>query len=1167
MLNLAALLLLAACDVSETATTITGAVVDGAGRPVQDAEVFLAEGPYVGPNRWRSMGYIPARPELIATTRTDQAGMFAFDLAPEVPESDWARTWLVVWVHRPGQTLASYLVGRDWPRHAAPIKLRLTAEQPLLLEVTSPDGKPLPDARVTPHRVNNARLPRELADKLGSTTDDSGRTTLRLLDPASIDLLRVECDAYGTQWVGLPLPEADGARRVALTPVGSVRSRLMADDPRAVSAVPIRLATGLERNEEAPGGGFAETVTDALGRFEVKALAAGTLATTAEVPAEIPFRCQHGPRQAVAEGVANEFTISLERAVLVEGVVRDCDSGEPLADTSIWLDVFALPRNMPRSDQEGRYRAYLLPGQASASPWRMPRDYYYPSYTLDAQPVREGAERVELPPLLLARGATLRGRVVDEKGRGVAGAEIHCQWRLASSGPASQHAWSDREGAFEVYAVEPHAQLSLWASSAQGATAEPVQAVADAGQEIELVISQASALALEGRVLDRERRPVADAVVRLVWRQPDDENRAAAFAHFGGSERLLTDGEGRFRTPASLPRGLEYRAEIAAPGRSPTVTEFIDPVAWKSTSFGDIVMAAEPALRTVAGRVVDQHGAPLGAVRIFQSGDGPRRTQALTDAAGHFELPGVYAGPAFLFVEGPNLPLQGLRIDNDGSPAELPVHVGDDRPVRRLETLPEPLTSAERRKTALRLIEPLLPALKQGELESEKVSVLGILATLDPNRIAEYARLPVFSQLGLVDSEYCYHAARTLIYEDLEEALAMGEAIEQPHYRGRLYLAACDSLPDEQRERKMELLSTALLHARAEPERAQAVELMGQIGERWLDLGETERGTALLREGQKLAEQLPAPSEAAERAHDLAAHLRAYFAGSLARIDGPAAIKLSSGFSSDFADRYRVVVARGLAAHDPAAAERVLDDLDYGTGRDARALRVLHRMAAVDPRRAIRLARKLSEQADRGYALGIVAHGLVARDAAQATALLEEAFGLLERASAGGAYAWEHPAVLAAALLPVAERIDPALVDGYLWRAVAMRSPRAARVATEPGAALTTGALAMFVSRYDRQAARVLAAPIADHIRVFASDEDYWVTRLAWTSLAVVDAKRAEALLDALPEPPPLALRASKNIARRTLADAFSPTADRWWHKPYQFVLQMYDPDARDDAR
>lgn len=277
----------------------------------------------------------------------------------------------------------------------------------------------------------------------------------------------------------------------------------------------------------------------------------------------------------------------------------------------------------------------------------------------------------------------------------------------------------------------------------------------------------------------------------------------------------------------------------------------------------------------------------------------------------------------------------------------------------------------------------------------------------------------------------------------------MGESIGAARYRGMLYLAVCDRLPDSERARRAELLTTASLHARAESDVGQRVELMGRIAERWLDLGERERGTSLLREGQKLAEGLPAPSEAASRAHDLSAHMRAYFAGSLARIDGPAAIELSTGFPAGFADRYRIVVARGLAMHDAAAAERLLDQLDYSTSRYGQALGVLHRMAGIDLERAARLARKCDGDNECGYALGIVAHGGLKSDAAQAAARLEEAYGLLEQASADGIAASEisaHPAVLAAALLPVAERIDAARVDRYFWRAMAMRSPRPMRL-------------------------------------------------------------------------------------------------------------------------
>jgi hypothetical protein len=216
------------------------------------------------------------------------------------------------------------------------------------------------------------------------------------------------------------------------------------------------------------------------------------------------------------------------------------------------------------------------------------------------------------------------------------------------------------------------------------------------------------------------------------------------------------------------------------------------------------------------------------------------------------------------------------------------------------------------------------------------------------------------------------------------------------------------------------------------------------------------------------------------------------------------------------------------------------------------------------------LARQCDADNQRGYALGIVAHGLALDDGAQAKAILEEAYTYLERASAAGegaADANEHPAVLAAALLPVAERIDPALVETYYWRAMALRSPRPARLPTNRYGAVVTGAMAIFVSRYDRQAARVLAAPLAAQLQTLAADGDHWITRPTWGSFGMVDPAWAESLLETLPEPPPLALRAAKNVGRRCLAEALAPSADSWWHKLYGQVANVRDPDARDDER
>ena len=184
--------------------------------------------------------------------------------------------------------------------------------------------------------------------------------------------------------------------------------------------------------------------------------------------------------------------------------------------------------------------------------------------------------------------------------------------------------------------------------------------------------------------------------------------------------------------------------------------------------------------------------------------------------------------------------------------------------------------------------------------------------------------------------------------------------------------------------------------------------------------------------------------------------------------------------------------------------------------------------------------------------------------------LLDEAFGLLERAALDGSAdtaAWGQPAVLAAALLPVIERIDPALVDSYLWRTMALRSPRVAPGGGNDSVAVAPAALAIFISRYDREIARALVDPIAADAATLAAAGQDWISRIAWGALAVVDAARAESLIDALPEPPDHSLRAAKNVARLAAASALAPSPFGWRHKLYQLVPGLRDPDARDNAR
>jgi hypothetical protein len=182
--------------------------------------------------------------------------------------------------------------------------------------------------------------------------------------------------------------------------------------------------------------------------------------------------------------------------------------------------------------------------------------------------------------------------------------------------------------------------------------------------------------------------------------------------------------------------------------------------------------------------------------------------------------------------------------------------------------------------------------------------------------------------------------------------------------------------------------------------------------------------------------------------------------------------------------------------------------------------------------------------------------------------LLDEAYGLLEQAGSQGVGSFsDHPAILAAALLPVAERVDPALVERYFWRALALRSPRGLRPAENDDAQIVPAALAIFISRYDRETARALVSPIAAQIQALTISENEWIAKIAWAALAVVDVEWAQSLIDSLPDAPNKSLRAAKNVARRCVAGALAPSAAPWSRKFYQLVLGPRDPDARDDER
>ncbi len=256
-------------------------------------------------------------------------------------------------------------------------------------------------------------------------------------------------------------------------------------------------------------------------------------------------------------------------------------------------------------------------------------------------------------------------------------------------------------------------------------------------------------------------------------------------------------------------------------------------------------------------------------------------------------------------------------------------------------------------------------------------------------------------------------------------------------------------------------------------------------------------------------------------------------------------------------------MAQELAQVDSVAAERLLTTLKEPDQLARDLSRIGYAMALKDPARARRLAdRDLGKGPNaralpfaRAHALGMIALATADADKAKAARFLKEASAALtilaaegRRGSAGVEV--QDAATVAAALLPVAERIDPSLVPEHFWRTVSFRPLSTPGAVT---AAMSDSMLALLLARYDRDLAMLVLQPILDR---GPTAEDVGTTHTV-EAMAAIDPARAVAIVESLPDDPDLKhkpFQNPKNRARGALAAFLAGLPDeRWDHVAHQF--------------
>jgi hypothetical protein len=311
----------------------------------------------------------------------------------------------------------------------------------------------------------------------------------------------------------------------------------------------------------------------------------------------------------------------------VSGTVRDAATGKGVAGVTL---SFGGETGKAQSSPAGQYQLELPPGryevslQAEEHAASLPRPW-----VLIPQD-----EPVSGLDFWLQRTGSVAGRVIDARGKPVAGAQVTVSEARGSglleapSGPAR----SDGQGRFSLRV--PPGEVALRAEAAAGAAASRRFYVQPGLHLTGVELQLGTGGTLEGRLLRPDGVPASQGEVLL-----KDEV---------GLRRLPCDQQGRF-SAGGLTLGsklVQGAARGYAPSQVSEVSVQTGPVRSLTLQLGKA--------KGVAGRVLSPEGAPIAGVRVTVRAGGPQgpmvqlstQPEVLTDEAGLFQ-----------FLEVPDLPL------------------------------------------------------------------------------------------------------------------------------------------------------------------------------------------------------------------------------------------------------------------------------------------------------------------------------------------------------------------------------------------------------------------------------------------------------------------------------------------------------------------------------
>lgn len=577
----------------EKGRTIEGRVLDSAsGRPVPDARVWTRVGRGL---TWEpSAGLVETRTDAKGRFRLEGLGRGAVDLAAE------ARAY-----------------GRGTrPRATAggpAVEIVLLPGGAIVGAVTDPQRRPLASAVVRLEPSEGWRAPAIV------TTDAEGRFEFAGLEPRSYSVVaRHPGFAPGFVPGVVVEPDSELSVEVALDSPGAIAGRLVDEEVRPVA--------GLVLVAEANGSPTPPSLREVLraqagpdGRILLEGLPPGPLSIQAGAPALVVRRLDLDVPRGTPLDLGD---VVLEAGLAIRGRVRDA-AGSAIGDARVFSASPTGERAAETwTEPDGRFVVGGLQHGAHRVTVRAP------GFAVAQKTVEAGAEGVEV---VLTRGGTVTGRVVDESGRAVESFDV---WADAPDEPgAGYERVESAEGRFTLTEA-PEGEYVLRVDAPGRATAVVSGVKVRAGADTDIGrIRLTRGGVVRGRVTDAEGAPIAGATVDAEGPGGYGSAFLAVKSDLAGSFEISGVPEGIVHVSASHPR--------YAPGR-------VDGVPVEAARGPAEVTIVLTQGGRVEGTARYRDGSPVAGASVQIQGGAQRTTPIGPD--GRFGFDRVRPGSGFLIL-------------------------------------------------------------------------------------------------------------------------------------------------------------------------------------------------------------------------------------------------------------------------------------------------------------------------------------------------------------------------------------------------------------------------------------------------------------------------------------------------------------------------------------